>query len=136
MSTKRLHAYSGAPWESQVGYSRALRVGDSAWVSGTTAIDPDGNVVGPGSVYDQTMFIFGIIAESLAEFGLSLSDVVRTRTFITDPEQFDAFGRAHKEALGPVSPAATCVVVSRLVRPELLVEIEAEAVFGAEKGAP
>ena len=121
--------YSGAPWEKQVAYCRANRVGNIITVSGTTAVDENGKVVGENDIYRQTKYIFEKISRALNELGASLTDVTRTRMFITDIEMFPDVGRAHKEVFEGVDPAATCVEISRLVRDELLIEIEVDGVL-------
>ena len=127
----RQHIFSGAKWETKVGYSRAVRVGRQVFVSGTTAVDARGRVVGGGDVCAQVRRIFKIIADALTEAGACLEDVVRTRIFITDIADAEAVGQAHGEVFGQVRPAATLVEVSRLIDPALLVEIEADAIVGS-----
>lgn len=119
---------SGTEWESAVGYSRAVRVDDRIEVSGTTATDADGTVVGVGDPEAQTERAIATVERALEDLGASLADVVRTRLFVTDVEDWEAIGRAHEAAFGDVRPAATMVEVERLIDPDLLVEIEAVAI--------
>ncbi|MFL6336285.1 MAG: RidA family protein [Pyrinomonadaceae bacterium] len=123
------HVYSGTAWEKQVAYSRARRVGNNVYVAGTTAVDEEGNVVAPGDVYEQTRFVFRKIARALDGCEAGLSDVVRTRMFITDIGRFEEMARAHREAFEGIDPVATCVEVSALVSPEIVIEIEVDAVI-------
>jgi len=118
---------SGSPWESEVGYARAVRVGDVVYVSGTTAVR-DGVVQAPGDPYGQARVALEVIAAALADCGAALTDVVRTRIYVTDIAHWAEVGRAHGEVFGDVRPAATMVQVVALIEPELLVEIEADAV--------
>lgn len=128
MSARR-NIGSGAPWEDVVGYSRAVRVGKVVEVSGTTAVDDDGNVVGLDDLYAQTRFVLEKIGAALNEAGAGLEDVVRTRIYLTDIAQWEQAARAHREVFEHVRPAATGVEVARLIRDDLLVEIEATAII-------
>ena len=119
---------SAAPWESIVGYSRAVRTGPFIAITGCAAIGPDGKLVGEGDAYAQACRCIEVIEEALEAAGASLQDVVRTRMFVTDIEQWAEVGRAHQEAFGDVMPATTMVEVSRLIDPAMLVEIEADAI--------
>ena len=125
----RVNISSGAKWEDVVGYSRAVRVGNVIEVAGTTAVDEDGNTVGANSSYEQTKFILAKIEKALTSAGASLKDVVRTRMFVTDISKWEEIGRAHGEFFRTIQPASTMVEVSKLISPELLVEIEVTAVL-------
>ena len=120
---------SGAKWESMVGYSRAVRVGDRIYVTGTTATDEDSNVVGIGDAYAQTVRCIENIERALKHFDASLENVVRTRMFVTDISRWEEFGRAHGEYFRDTMPATTMVEVSGLIDPHMLIEIEADAEF-------
>ena len=130
-ATKRIAVRSGAPWEPLVGYSRAVRCGDFVAVSGSAAVGSDGRLVGEGDAYVQATRCIEIIRAALEEAGASLDDVVRTRMFVTDIEQWPDIARAHQEAFGAIAPATSMVEVTRLIDPAMLVEIEADAVITA-----
>ena len=132
MTRQRKNFPSGAPWEPKVGYSRAVRSGTFIAVSGSAAVGADGNLVGAGDPYLQAKRCIDVIAEALEAAGASLADVVRTRIFVTDIEQWAEIARAHREAFGEIMPATSMVEVSRLIDPAMLVEIEADAVVAEE----
>ena len=124
----RIRVSSNSPYEPLIGFSRAVRAGDTVYVSGTVAWGPDGALVGPGDVYAQAKQAIANIDAALREAGASLRDVVRTRIYLTDISRWEEAARAHREAFAEVRPASSLLEVSRLAAPDMLVEIEAIAV--------
>lgn len=125
----RINYSSGAPWESVVGYSRAVKTGNHIEVSGTVAADKNGNVIGRGDPFVQTDYIFSRIEKTLEEAGASMKHVVRTRMFVTDISLFKEFGRAHAKYFSEIRPCTSMIEVKGLVAPEFLIEIEVTAII-------
>ena len=122
--------FTGAEWEPKLGYCRALRAGDMIYLSGTAPVGEDGNTYAPGEAYAQAKRCFEIIQRSLQAIDADLHQVVRTRMYVTDISQWEAFGRAHQEFLGEYPPVTSMVEVKGLINPDMLIEIEAEAYVG------
>jgi enamine deaminase RidA (YjgF/YER057c/UK114 family) len=134
--TDRQNVFSVSPYEDVIGFSRAVRVGDLVFVSGTVAWGPDGKLVGAGDVYAQAKQTLANIEGYLRQAGATLKDVVRTRIYLTDIGRWQEVARAHREAFGDVRPASSMLEISGLAEPEMLVEIEAVAVLSAAAGRP
>ena len=127
---QRTNYSSGARWEDIVGYSRAVKIGNTIEVTGTVSVDENNNLVGGNDAYEQTKFIIQKIDAVLQKAGASLKDVVRTRMFVTDISRWEEYGKAHGEFFKDIKPCTTMVEVSKLIAPEYLIEIEATAVIG------
>jgi enamine deaminase RidA (YjgF/YER057c/UK114 family) len=134
MDAERRNVPTHTPWEPIVGYSRAVRVGSFVHVSGTAPVDDTGKVVAPGNPHAQALRALNIIEAALKEAGAALSDVVRTRIYLNNIDHWEEVGRAHGEVLRDIRPATTIVQVSRFVDPEMLVEIEADAIIASSAG--
>ena len=128
MKVKRSKIFSGTPWETTVGYARAVQAGEVVYVSGTTGVDPAGKVLAPGDVFAQTQQAIRNIENALKRLGIGLEHVVRTRIYLTDIDRWQDAARAHAEFFGEIHPATSMIGVARLIDPEMLVEIEATAV--------
>jgi enamine deaminase RidA (YjgF/YER057c/UK114 family) len=128
----RTNYSSGAKWEDIVGYSRAVKVGNTIEVTGTVAVDDNNNLVGGNDAYEQTKFIIQKIEKVLQKAGSSLKDVVRTRMFVTDISRWEEYGKAHGEFFKDIKPCTTMLEISKLIAPEYLIEIEATAIINTE----
>jgi isochorismate pyruvate lyase len=126
----RRRAFSGSPWEAKVAYCRAIRAGQHVYVSGTAPVAIGGGVHAPGDAYAQARRCWEIVDKALGELGAKLSDVVRTRMFVTDIARWQEFGRAHHDAFSASPPATTMVEVKALIDPAMLIEVEVDAVVG------
>ena len=126
---QRTNYSSGAKWEDIVGYSRAVKVGNTIEVTGTVAVDDNSSLVGGNDAYEQTKFVIQKIETALQKAGASLKDVVRTRMFVTDISRWEEYGKAHGEFFNKIKPCTTMVEVSKLISPEYLIEIEATAII-------
>lgn len=130
---KRTNLFTKSPWEPLRGYSRAVVVGDQMFISGTTAMKLDGSVVGIGDAYRQTAFVLGLVKQILARKNFSLSDVVLTRLMVTHIGEWDKYARAHREVFEKIRPASSIVQVAKLFDPRLMIELEVQAVRGAQQ---
>lgn len=128
--THRVNIASDSIWEPLRGYSRAVKVGESLFISGTTAMMPRGEVIGLGDAYQQTRYVIQVIGQVLRSAGFDFRDVVRTRLYITDISRWDEYARAHREVFEKIRPASSIVEVARLKDPRLMIEMEAEALSG------
>ena len=126
---ERKRVFTGAPWEKRTGYCRAIRVGSSIFVSGTAPVADDGTTFAPGDGYRQTKRCFNIVERALRDLGATLADVVRTRMYVTDISRFEEYARAHGELFGAHPPATAMVEIKALVSPDMLIEVEVDAVL-------
>ena len=122
-------AFTNAPWEKKVGYCRALKAGPHIFITGTAPVAKDGSVFAPGDAYQQTKRCFEIIKENLAKFNANFSHVVRTRMFVTNISRWEEYGRAHQEAFADFPPTTSMLEIQKLIHPDMLIEIEADAIF-------
>lgn len=129
---ERVNIATGSPWEPLRGFSRAVRVNDQLFISGTTAMAANGDVIGNGDAYEQTRYIIKVIKDVLGSEGFYLTDVTRTRLFVTNISKWEEYARAHSEAFDAIRPASSIVQVDRLVDPRLLIEMEVDAVLGCQ----
>jgi len=129
----RTNISSGAKWEDIVGYSRLVKVNNQIFVTGTVAIDDQGNLIGENDAYEQTKYIIQKVKKIFEKVGATLEDVVRTRMFVTDISKWEEYGKAHGEYFGKIKPATTMVEVSKLIDPKFLIEIEFEAIVEEKK---
>jgi enamine deaminase RidA (YjgF/YER057c/UK114 family) len=127
--TEFQRVYSGAPWEKHVGYCRALKVGNQVFVTGTAAVESDGTIHAPGDGYRQTLRCLEIIRTALGRLGVGMDRITRTRMFVTDVDRWKEFGKAHAEVFGAHPPTTTMVEIRRLIHPDMLIEVEADAVL-------
>lgn len=132
MSKERINFSSKSVWEPLRGYSRAVQVGEQLFISGTTAVDAKGEVIAPNEPYEQTRFVINRIREILSSAGFKISDVVRTRLFVTNLSRWEDYAKAHRDAFETIRPASSIVQVARLVDPRLTIEMEVEAIRGVE----
>ena len=121
--------FTNTPWEAKVGYCRAIRVGNQIFISGTAPVDDDGNTFAPGDGYAQTKRCFHIIQQTLQAMGAELSNIVRTRMYVTDISRWEDYGQAHQEFMGAYPPVTAMVEVNKLINPDMLIEIEVDALM-------